>query len=367
MGYPTPIEWTDATWNPVGGCSIASPGCGPCYAMKLAGTRLKNHPLYAGTTDVVKGRPIFNGTMTAAPDDADVWTWPLRWRGVPEGEPRVLGLGMPSTIFVVDMGDVFHENRELEAIDRVMATIARAPQHIFQLLTKRPDIMVAYCASIMPRLKILGGNRTEEFVKAWFAIGEHIGKKQSGFVFVKVPPDNIWFGTSAERQQEFDARWPHLRRLAEMGFTVFISYEPAMGPLVLPPDFLALGRRAQVIAGGASGDRAWPAHPDWFRRVRDQCVEAGVAFFFKQWGEWLAGESNHGQFDPRPMHAYRRCDNHSYEWPRDNGADNFGTHPDKWSGPIGARRVGKKAAGRLLDGMIWNEFPAVQQTLGATA
>lgn len=286
MPYPTPIEWTDATWNPVGGCSIASPGCGPCYAQKLAGTRLKNHPLYAGTTSPAPkdGRPIFNGTMTAAPDDADVWTWPLRWRGVPEGELRVLGPGMPSTIFVGDMSDVFHENRKLEAIDRIMATIARAPQHIFQLLTKRPDVMVAYCASIMPCLKILGGDRTEEFAKAWFAISERTGKKQSGFV--QVPPDNIWFGTSAERQPEFDARWPHLRRLAEMGFVVFISYEPAMGPLVLPADFLALGRRAQVIAGGCSGDRAWPAHPDWFRRVRDQCVAAGVAFFFKQWGEY---------------------------------------------------------------------------------
>lgn len=81
MADKSKIEWTDATWNPIGGCSIASPGCNNCYAQQLAGTRLKTHPLYAGTTTLQKGRPLFNGHLTAAPFESPVWQWPLRWRG----------------------------------------------------------------------------------------------------------------------------------------------------------------------------------------------------------------------------------------------------------------------------------------------
>jgi len=93
----------------------------------------------------------------------------------------------------------------------------------------------------------------------------------------------LWLGMSAERQREFDERWPHLRRLAGQGFTIFVSYEPEIGPLVLPPDFLALGRRAQVIAGGMSGDEgAGDADPDWYHAVAAQCSAFGVRFFMKQ-------------------------------------------------------------------------------------
>jgi protein gp37 len=299
MSGPSPIEWTDATWNPVGGCSIASPGCGPCYAQKLAGTRLKHHPLYAGTTWIEKGRPIFNGTMTTAPDDADVWTWPLTWRGA---KNPVLGAGMPSLIFVGDMSDVFHENRERAVQDKVIEAIVNS-RHIGQLLTKRPKIMHAYV------LGLLLDDRKLYHAEFDAAI---------------VP--RLWLGVSAERQREFDERWPYLRALAVLGFTIFISYEPAMGPLVLPDDFLALGNRAQVIAGGCSGDRAWPAHPDWFRGARDQCAGAGVAFFFKQWGEWVVkGNDDRNS----PFQA------------------------------VDFVRIGKKAAGRLLDGVEHNGFPAI--------
>jgi protein gp37 len=304
MPYPTDIEWTDATWNPVGGCSIASPGCGPCYAQKLAGTRLKRHPLYAGTTALVKGRPVFNGTMTAAPDGADVWTWPLSWRGATNpAHPPKLGPGMPSLIFVADMSDLYHENRPRKYSDRIVS-IARRSKHILQLLTKRPHLMARHFEEIFAN--------TARDVHALYR-------------------NTLWLGTSAERQKEFDERWPHLRRLAELGFTVFISYEPAMGPLVLPPDFLALGDRAQLIAGGCSGERAWPAHPDWFRRVRDDCGKAGVPFFFKQWGEWAPATGGHG---PRSLMA----------------------------------RVGKKAAGALLDGVAHRAFPRVAApAIGAAA
>lgn len=138
MGEHTGIEWTDATWNPIGGCSIASPGCTNCYAQRLAGTRLQHLPLYAGTTTDSKAGPVFNGHMTVADDDAAVWTWPLRWRG--SKTPR-RGAGARSMIFVGDMSDLFHRNRPRHVIDRVFAVMAMAGRHDFQVLTKRPDVI----------------------------------------------------------------------------------------------------------------------------------------------------------------------------------------------------------------------------------
>ena len=154
MGAISGIEWTDATWNPIGACSIKSPGCIYCYAQGLAGTRLKHHALYAGTTDIVKDRPVFNGHLTAAPDDHPVWTWPMRWRGA--RNPR-LGPGKPSMIFVGDMSDLFHEDRPEETIDRVFDVMKLSPSHIFQVLTKRASRMLEYlsdCSGIelLPRV-----------------------------------------------------------------------------------------------------------------------------------------------------------------------------------------------------------------------
>src|SRR5574341_811905 len=117
MGYPTNIEWTDATWNPIGGCSIKSPGCINCYAMRIAGSgKLDYHPLYAGVTTMYKGKPVFNGKMTILPDDHPAWEWPLKWRGA---KRPVMGSGMPSLIFVGDMADLFHEDRPEVEIARV--------------------------------------------------------------------------------------------------------------------------------------------------------------------------------------------------------------------------------------------------------
>jgi protein gp37 len=307
MPYPTPIEWTDATWNPIGGCSIKSPGCAPCYAQKLAGTRLKHHPLYEGTTDVVKGKPVFNGHLTMLPDGHPTWTWPLRWRGAkfpvlsradpcpPPEAALPYGSDWPSLIFVGDMSDLFHENRPIATIDAVVG-ICSVSNHISQLLTKRADVMAGYFA--------------------------HSDVEQ-----------NIWLGFSAERQKEFDERWPHMRNLADAGWTIFLSYEPAIGPLKLPQDFLTLGRRAQVIAGGMSGDDAdRPPHPDWFRSVRDQCASADVPFLFKQWGEWAPREIAIQIYDP--------------DYDQDNEVE--------------MARVGKKAAGRQLDGVEHNGFPEVR-------
>lgn len=318
---PTKIEWTDETWNPIGGCSIASPGCKPCYAMGLAGTRLKHHPLYRGTTTVEKGRPVFNGTMTAAADDHDVWSWPVRWRGA---KAPKLGAGKPSLIFVGDMADLFHPSRPREAIDRTVAGIVYS-RHIGQLLTKRPDVMFEYFFALM-----FDSARWFEFKHPLLGKPNFAPNAWCGNAILP----RLWLGTSAERQKEFDERWPHLRRLAELGFTVYISYEPAMGPLVLPADFLALGKRAWVIAGGVSGRWPWAPSPFWFNRVLDQCVAAGVPFFFKQWGEWAAN-------------AYAE---------KGQGVDvvDVGEGDDRYR----MVRVGKKLSGARLQGREWREFPA---------
>jgi len=244
MGHPTDIEWTDATWNPIGGCSIRSPGCINCYASLLAGTRLTNHPLYASVTDMVKGKPVFNGKMTIAADDHDVWRWPLKWRG--SKHPR-MGAGMPSLIFVGDMADLFHEDRPSVEIERVTTVCAKS-KHIMQLLTKRPDVM-AYHFRRVERI---------------------------------APMPNVWLGFSAERQPEFDERWPHMRALASDGWTIFVSIEPMIGSVTLPNDFLDLRETAQIIVGGESGPDRRETSPDWMRAVRDQCLAAGVPYFTKQ-------------------------------------------------------------------------------------
>lgn len=335
MGATTTIEWTDATWNPVGGCSIASPGCKPCYAMQLAGTRLHKHPLYAGTTNRTSGRPVFNGRMTAAVPDHAIWSWPVRWRGA---KTPKLGPGRPSLIFVGDMCDLFHPDRPKAPIDRTVAGILYS-NHLGQFLTKRPDVMADYILNLVRTGRWLEFNHP--------LLGQPNFTPEARVDYLRY---DLWLGISAERQPEFDDRWPHLRRLAEAGFTVFVSYEPAMGPLVLPADFLALGKRAQVIAGGVSGNWPRPPHPDWFRAVRDQCVEAGVAFFFKQWGEWApcdewSGHQGRGRFEPM-----RAVMPDGSECPPDVVPQEVGAHR--------MARVGKKRDGALLDGREWREFPA---------
>lgn len=346
MSGPSPIEWTDATWNPVGGCSPKSPGCVPCYAQKLAGTRLKHLPLYAGTTDMVKGKPVFNGTMTALPADHPTWTWPLRWSG---SRTPLLGAGKPSLIFVADMSDLTHENRPTADIDNVIRAIAYS-RHIGQLLTKRPEVMASYFEQLLANEVWRGWRHPLTGAREFFS--------WTPDQFTDLLARRFWFGFSAERQQEFDARWRHMWRFATIGFTIFVSYEPALGPLKLPADFLKLGRRAQVIAGGVSGrDADTPPHPLWFCDVRDQCLPAGVAFFLKQWGE----------FHPSDQHAPSACGQlhtpaaiHLSGDRERRPAEAFKLIAELGNGWTGMCRIGKARAGRLLDGVEHNGMPELR-------
>ncbi|MCK1314009.1 MULTISPECIES: phage Gp37/Gp68 family protein [unclassified Bradyrhizobium] len=225
MATNSPIEWTEATWNPVAGCTILSPGCTNCYAMRLA-RRLEamGQPKYAGTTRVSGGRAKWNGKIVL--DDAAL-NIPLKWK-------------TPKVIFVNSMSDLFHENVPLEFIGKVFDVMQRARHHTFQILTKRAERL----ASIANQLP-------------W--------------------PNNVWMGVSVEND-EYTDRIDHLR--STPAFIKFLSLEPLLGPL----DNLDLEGIDWAIAGGESGPAARPMDPYWVRSIRDQCVDAGVAFHFKQWG-----------------------------------------------------------------------------------
>ncbi len=234
------IEWTEATWNPVTGCTQISPGCAHCYALTFA-ERFRGVP----------GHPYENGfDLQLRPDRLDQ---PLRWK-------------KPRSIFVNSMSDLFHPDVPDAYIVQVFEVMTVAERHRFQVLTKRSE-RLAEMASSLP----------------W--------------------PSNVWMGVSVENQR-FTCRVDDLREVPAS--VRFLSCEPLLGPLDLD-----LHEIHWVIAGGESGPGARPMDPDWVRGVRDQCCEARVPFFFKQWG----------------------------------AHDELG------------RRIGKKRSGRHLSGRLWNGMP----------
>jgi protein gp37 len=310
MARQSNIEWTDATWNPVVGCSITSPGCTNCYAMRLA-ARLLDKPgsHYHGTTKRVKGNAVWTGNIAMAPEETLIA--PVHWK-------------KPRRIFVNSMGDLFHESVPDEWIDKVFAVMAMAPQHTFQVLTKRAKRMREYTNTADRPLLVMN--------EIFRRIGPPpIPLKREDINQVKFL-HNVWLGVSAEDQARADEHIPDL--LATPAAVRFVSCEPLLGPIILHP--LACGMNALtsstgpnldwVIAGGESGPGARPIHPDWLRGLRDQCRAAQVPFFFKQWGEHA------------PCYA---------------GIN--------WEFEV-MKRVGKACAGRELDGRFWNEFPVQKES-----
>jgi len=245
MAERSSIEWTEATWNPVTGCTKVSPGCAHCYAETFA-ERFRGVP----------GHPYEHGfDLQPRPERLEQ---PLDWR-----QPRL--------IFVNSMSDLFHEGIPVSFIRSVFNVMRKAHWHTFQILTKRSQRML----ELAPHLR-------------W--------------------PDNVWMGVSVENQR-WTGRIDDLRKIPAR--VRFVSCEPLLGPLDLD-----LKGISWVIVGGESGARARPLDPQSVREIREQCQAAGVAFFFKQWG----AHNEEGQ------------------------------------------RVGKKAAGRMLDKRLWEELPVITQT-----
>lgn len=299
------------TWNPLAGCTRASEGCDNCYAAKMSlrleamaerdiadGRDPGGKAKYIGiATKNGKGVAVFNGKINL---DMNALHEPISWK-----KPRM--------VFVNSMSDLFHKDVPFSFVAQVFETMRLAHWHTFQVLTKRPERMYAFWQ--------------------WVQVNR-IGLAEYW------PLPNVWLGTSVETQEYADTRIPDLLNVPAV--VHFLSCEPLLGPIDLELSGKNYGRDDLnemvnwVIVGGESGPHARPMHPDWARSIRDQCKEARVPFLFKQWGEYVP----HGQ---APNISTRGGVFHTWS-----------NYPFDWS-----KKVGKHAAGRLLDGRTWDEFPQV--------
>ena len=264
MAEHSTIEWTDATWNPITGCSVISPGCTNCYAMRLAGTRMKNHESRAGLTRESKSGPVWTGEVSFNEQWLDQ---PLRWK-------------RPRYIFVCAHGDLFHHNVPDAWIDQIFAVMALAPQHIFQVLTKRAERMRSYMAMRRRKRRIAAAAADiSDMLAAKYGRKARVPLAHFDRCFPphdRSPFPNVWLGVSIEDQPRADERLPHLRETPAA--IRFLSIEPLIGPV----GQLDLDGIGWVIVGGESGPNARSTDPDWARSLRDQCQAAGVHFFMKQ-------------------------------------------------------------------------------------
>ncbi|WP_047888552.1 DUF5131 family protein [Rhodococcus sp. ARP2] len=321
MSDKTGIEWTDATWNPVTGCTKVSPGCDNCYAETFS-ERFRGTP----------GHYFESGfDLQLRPDKL---RQPLAWR-------------KPRRIFVNSMSDLFHADVPDNFIGSVFDTMAAAKQHTFQILTKRPG-----------RMRSLLRRWAEQAADSPHA-GASFRRNDMMWSEPRIwPLPNVWLGVSAENQKWADVRIPIL--LDTPAAVRFISAEPLLGPInlwnvnginAIEPDWIG-GPTAGtgcphplldwVIVGGESGRNARPMHPEWATSLRDQCSEAQVPFLFKQWGEWSPGILDFGSRTGTVGIGFR-------SEPYVDG---------RYGGELASMtRVGKKAAGRELDGRTWDEFP----------
>jgi protein gp37 len=248
MSGPSEIEWTDVTWNPVAGCTLASAGCTNCYAMRMA-ARLQamGHKKYQGTTRKSGGRYVWTGRVNT--DESSLFA-PLEWR-------------KSKRIFVNSMADLFHADVPSGFIQKVWGIMSECPQHHFQVLTKRPERMAAMF-------------ERNELAKL----------------------SNVWIGTSVENA-EVVGRINHLVSID--GMTRFVSFEPLIGAI----GDVDLSGIHWAIVGGESGPRSRPMNEQWVEEIHRLCRRGDVAFFFKQWGgrnKKAMGRELHGQtYDEYPI------------------------------------------------------------------
>lgn len=347
MSEHSHIEWTDATFNPWRGCTKVSPGCAHCYAETLS----KRNPAVLGQWG--KGAPRVQASES-------YWRQPLKWNqdarrfGVCErcgpmndltAEGRCpccsradLWERRRMRVFCASLSDWLDDEVPIEWLARLLALIRVTPHLDWLLLTKRPQAfklrilqVVAHRAAIISKDHRQSAKSDPLILWLWEWTGNN-------------PPANVWIGTSVEDQVRADERIPAL--LGIPAKVRFLSCEPLLGPVNLcpyrigiePPD--SATNIHWVICGGESGLRARPMHPDWARGLRDQCAAAGVPFLFKQWGEWLPFEMGTGYMD------------HFAEWKL------LANGPVSTGWPV--YRVGKKLAGREIDGREHNGFPICQ-------
>ncbi len=366
------IEWTEATWNPVVGCSHISPGCDNCYAEKAAASpRLQRFERYR---EVITGKK-WNGKTVL---HEETLQQPLHWR-------------TPRMVFADSITDLFHESIPFETVARVVDIIRRCPQHTFQILTKREQRMHNYFhhhmrdhfppeMQVLPNLwlgvtvenndqrhrieKLLQTPAAVRFISAeplldgldllkYFADIECGECDWLGFTDNDTPEgglqkvykgDDDWQEHWDEYDPDDDGLWICPKCKA---YDSEMSYAPVHNPHGDNP------RINQIICGGESGPRARPMHPDNPRSLRDQCAAAGIPFFFKQWGEWV----DHAIASVRPNEKNARIvfsDGTTENWrvPEERVYKDWVNR-----GGRSVVRVGKKKAGCLLDGIEHKEYP----------
>lgn len=285
MGDDSKIEWTDASWNPVRGCSRVSAGCENCYAEKIAAR-------FSGPGLPYEGLAVFKDKNRNARARKTAWTGEVRF--VPERLVEPLCWTRPRRIFVNSMSDLFHEKLTNEQIAAVFGVMAACPQHTFQVLTKRPQRMLAWFEWVAKeRTGLAAFPLAPQMICALHAT-EMSGRSWSVPHVERWPLPNVWLGTSTENQKAADERTGLLLRCPAA--LHFVSVEPLLGPirfgLNLSGVRLANGDRWQgalpllrwVIVGGESGPGARPCKIDWIRGIVAECAEAEVPVFVKQLG-----------------------------------------------------------------------------------
>jgi len=379
MAENSNIEWTDATFNHVRGCTKVSAGCAHCYAETLSGRNPKTLGVWGP-----------KGTRVVAAEAA--WKQPLRWNRLaaegklPDGSPNVDGVR--PRVFCASMADVFEEwagpmvgangqrlyhpmnswedrrvwialeecGGDEKPIDmgdvraRLFTLITRTSNLDWLLLTKRPE----NAAKMMP----WGRGSVESYLRGPAMVPK-------AFTDELIPRGdaiyrNVWLGTTVEDRKAI----PRIDALRRTPAAVrFLSVEPLLEDLG-PLDLTGI---SWVIVGGESGHGARPMHPEWVTSIRDQCARAGVAFFFKQWGEWKpyrAMTEAEGDALYHPLAEGEYPDTHSRKCRVETTS--ILTHPMPKGGACDLMfKVGKNAAGRLLDGREWNEFPAAAGSVPA--
>lgn len=310
------IEWTDATWNPVTGCTKVSAGCKNCYAETLTRRFQHDGPFVPWTV-----RAQSQSTEPPVYLHSNRLMVPIHWK-----KPRM--------IFVNSMSDLFHPNVPDGFIYDVFLTMADARQHTFQVLTKRPE----RAAALLPQMR--------EAIKedANVPFGDQ-----------PWPLPNVWVGVSVENQKNTD-RLDHLMKTPAA--IRFVSAEPLLGPLDLSKWIADIG---WLIVGGESGASARPMNPYWVKWLHATARAAGVPFFFKQWGEWcpvtIGKDPGHEAAPPDRKWMYERLLNPGGEHAGRPGHSKIHVFD---LGDV-VRKVGRKAAGAHLEGFLFREMPERKQ------
>lgn len=310
MSATTSISWTDKTWNPTRGCSVISPGCVNCYAMKTAHRFSGSGKPYAGLTKQTSAGPQWTGEVRSVESSL---LEPLSWR-------------KPARIFVNSMSDLFHESVADAFIDQVFAVMALAPMHTFQILTKRPTRMLAYLSHHdiglrwLLNLHIVSEQHRDEWAY----------QETDAMRWTREGLPNVWLGVSVETQHYAAIRIPDL--LNTPAAIRFVSYEPALGPVDFSlwiPDAQISGVEMErwldwVIVGGESGRAARPFDVQWAHNVIRQCAGTKTKVFVKQLGTHpICTPSVNGVETALPYVLQRRKGDNQHEWPVDLQVQEF--------------------------------------------